>query len=71
MNARTQDVNLLKVALLPASILATVVLALSVMMATAIGNAVTTNTLTTVRTASQSATMVAGNTADLGVRQVS
>jgi hypothetical protein len=70
MNARTQDVNLLKVALLPASILATVVLALSV-MATAIGNAVTTNTLTTVRTASQSATMVAGNTADLGVRQVS
>ena len=68
MNARTQDVNLLKVAMIPASVLATVVLALSV-MATTIGNAVTTNTLTTVQTASQPATMVAGNTADLDVRQ--
>ena len=68
MNARTQDVNLLKVALIPASVLATVVLALSV-MATTISNAVTTDTLTTVRTASQPAAMVAGNTADIGVRQ--
>ena len=68
MNARTQDVNLLKVALLPASILATIVLALSV-MATTISNAMTTDTLNTVRTASQPATMVAGDTADLGVRQ--
>ena len=68
MNTRTQDVNLLKVALIPASVLATVVLALS-MMATTISNAVATDTLTTVQTASQPATMVAGSTADLGVRQ--
>jgi hypothetical protein len=64
MNARTQDINLLKIALLPASILATVVLALSV-MATTISNAVTTNTMTTVQTASQMATMVARTATDL------
>ena len=68
MKARTQDVNLLKVALIPASVLATVVLALS-MMATTISNAVATDTLTTMQTVSQPATTVAGNTADLGVRQ--
>ena len=68
MNARTQDVNLLKVALLPASILATVVLTLSV-MATTIGNAVTTATLTTAQTVSQPAAVIAGKTAELGVRQ--
>ncbi len=58
MNARTQDVNLLKIALLPASILATVVLALSV-MATTISNAVTVDSMITAQTASQTATLVA------------
>ncbi|MFO1432531.1 MAG: hypothetical protein U1F76_20750 [Candidatus Competibacteraceae bacterium] len=58
MNARTQDVNLLKVALLPASLLATVVLALSV-MATTIGNAVTVDPMTTAQIASQTSTTVA------------
>ena len=57
MNARTQDANLLKVALLPASLLATVVLALSV-MATTIGNAVTVDPMTTAQTASQTSTTV-------------
>ena len=61
MNARTQDVNLLKVALLPASLLATVVLALSV-MATTISNAVTTATLTTAQTVSPPAAVIAGKT---------
>ena len=56
MNARTQDINLLKVALLPASILATVVLALSV-MATTISNAVTVDPMTTAQTASQTVTI--------------
>ena len=58
MKARTQDINLLKVALLPASILATMVLALSV-MATTISNAVTVDPMTTAQTVSQTATMVA------------
>ena len=68
MNARNQDINLLKIALLPASIMATVVLALSV-MATTISNAVMTDTLTTAQTASQPVAVVAGNTADLSVRR--
>ena len=58
MDARTQDVNLLKVALLPASIMATMVLALSV-MATTISNAVTVDPMTTAQTVYQTATMVA------------
>ena len=66
MNARTQDVNLLKVALLPASILATVVLALSV-MATTIDNAVTVDPMTTAQTASQAATPVAHTSTGLRV----
>jgi hypothetical protein len=66
MNARTPDVNLLKIALLPASIMATVVLALSV-MATTISDAVRTDTLTTAQTVSAPAAMVARHTPSLGV----
>ena len=66
MNARIQDVDLLKVALLPASILATVVLALSV-MATTIGNAVTVDPMTTAQTASRAATPVAHTSTGLRV----
>ena len=65
MNARAKDVNLLKIALLPASILATIVLTLSV-LATTISNAVTVETATALQTASQSAAVVARNTTDRG-----
>lgn len=64
MKARTRDVNLLKVALLPVSILGTVALALSV-VATTISDAVTTDTVATVQALSQPAAMVADNTANL------
>jgi hypothetical protein len=65
MNARTPDVNLLKIALLPASLMATVVLALSV-MATTISDAVTPDPLTTAQTPSAPAATVARHTPDLG-----
>jgi hypothetical protein len=65
MNARTPDVNLLKIALLPASLMATVVLALSV-VATTISTAVTPEPLSTAQTASAPAVTVARDTTGPG-----
>lgn len=66
MNARAKDINLLKIALLPVFILATIVLTLSI-LATTISNAVVADTATAMQTASPSATMVARNTTDHGL----